>query len=92
MATRHAEHDEIRQGTPAYAALQRAAIEVARELAQAIARDGEGATKFITIEVQGAASEGEAVRVAKAIAHSPLALRYRASSDHCHRDPPGRGY
>jgi glutamate N-acetyltransferase/amino-acid N-acetyltransferase len=81
MATGHAEHDEIKQGTPAYAALKRAAIEVARELAQAMARDGEGATKFITIEVQGAASEGEAVRVAKAIAHSPLVKTAFFASD-----------
>ncbi len=57
---------------PGYAALRRAVIEVAQALAQAIARDGEGATKLITIRVAGAASEPEAVRVAKSIANSPL--------------------
>jgi glutamate N-acetyltransferase/amino-acid N-acetyltransferase len=57
---------------PGYAALRRAVVEVAQELAQALARDGEGATKLITIRVAGAASEPEAVRVAKSIANSPL--------------------
>jgi glutamate N-acetyltransferase/amino-acid N-acetyltransferase len=57
---------------PGYAALRRAVVEVAQALAQAIARDGEGATKLITIRVAGAASEPEAVRVAKSIANSPL--------------------
>jgi glutamate N-acetyltransferase/amino-acid N-acetyltransferase len=57
---------------PGYAALRCAVVEVAQELAQAIARDGEGATKLITIRVVGAASELEAVRVAKSIANSPL--------------------
>ncbi len=64
-----------------YAALKRAVVEVARELAQAIARDGEGATKFITIRVAGAASEREAVRVAKSIAHSPLVKTAFFASD-----------
>jgi glutamate N-acetyltransferase/amino-acid N-acetyltransferase len=58
--------------TAGYAALRRAVVDVARALAQAIARDGEGATKLITIAVAGAASEREAVRVAKSIANSPL--------------------
>jgi glutamate N-acetyltransferase/amino-acid N-acetyltransferase len=57
---------------PGYAALRCAVVEVAQELAQAIARDGEGATKLVTIRVAGAASEPEAVRVAKSIANSPL--------------------
>jgi glutamate N-acetyltransferase/amino-acid N-acetyltransferase len=45
---------------------------VCEELAKSIARDGEGATKFVEIHVKGAASFEEARRVAKAIAHSPL--------------------
>ena len=45
---------------------------VAIELAQAIVRDGEGATKFITVAVEHAATEAEAAAVAYAIAHSPL--------------------
>jgi glutamate N-acetyltransferase/amino-acid N-acetyltransferase len=53
-------------------ALRQAIIEVARELAQAIVRDGEGATKFITIQVEQARHPDEAAAVAYAIAHSPL--------------------
>ena len=49
-----------------------AVTEVCVELAQAIARDGEGATRFITIEVGGARSVAEARQVAYSIAHSPL--------------------
>ncbi len=45
---------------------------VCEELAKKIARDGEGATKFIEIHVRGAASFEDARRVAKSIAHSPL--------------------
>jgi glutamate N-acetyltransferase/amino-acid N-acetyltransferase len=66
---------------PGYAALKRAVVEVAQELAQAIARDGEGATKFITIRVTGAASEPEAVRVARSIANSPLVKTAFFASD-----------
>jgi glutamate N-acetyltransferase/amino-acid N-acetyltransferase len=47
-------------------------VEVARELAQAIVRDGEGATKFISVQVEAAATAAEAQAVAYAIAHSPL--------------------
>jgi glutamate N-acetyltransferase/amino-acid N-acetyltransferase len=64
-----------------YAALERALTEVARELAIAIARDGEGATKLITIRVSGAASEPEAARVAKSIANSPLVKTAFFASD-----------
>jgi glutamate N-acetyltransferase/amino-acid N-acetyltransferase len=53
-------------------ALAAAVIDVARQLAQAIVRDGEGATKFITVRVEGGRSEGECRQVAYAIAHSPL--------------------
>ena len=49
-----------------------AITEVAVELAQAVVRDGEGATRFITIEVGGAGNEAEARQVAYAIANSPL--------------------
>jgi glutamate N-acetyltransferase/amino-acid N-acetyltransferase len=50
-------------------------------LAQCIARDGEGATKFITIDVGGAASDAEAHVVAKCIAHSPLVKTAFFASD-----------
>jgi glutamate N-acetyltransferase/amino-acid N-acetyltransferase len=64
-----------------YAALEAAVVEVAQELAMAIARDGEGATKLITIRVTGAAAEAEAVRVAKSIANSPLVKTAFFASD-----------
>jgi len=64
-----------------YEALKRAVSQVAVSLAQAIARDGEGATKFITIKVTGATSAEEAVRVAKSIAHSPLVKTAFFASD-----------
>lgn len=51
-----------------YEALQEAAV----KLAQAIVRDGEGATKFITVNVEAAGSQEEAAKVAYAIGHSPL--------------------
>jgi len=54
------------------AALKALIVEVARELAQAIVRDGEGATKFISVQVEAAATAAEAQAVAYAIAHSPL--------------------
>jgi len=45
---------------------------ICQQLAQAIVRDGEGATRFITIDVRGAANLAEAEAVAYAVAHSPL--------------------
>jgi glutamate N-acetyltransferase / amino-acid N-acetyltransferase len=82
IATGRAGNREITGAAdPGYPALRRAAVEVARELAQAIARDGEGATKFITVRVTGAAAEDEAVRVAKTIAHSPLVKTAFFASD-----------
>lgn len=59
-------------GSPEYLRLQTAVVGVCRELAQAIVRDGEGATKFITLVVEGAASEADAQRVAFRVANSPL--------------------
>ena len=55
--------------------------QVARTLAQAIIRDGEGATKLITIEVEGGKNEQECKLVAKAIAHSPLVKTAFFASD-----------
>jgi glutamate N-acetyltransferase / amino-acid N-acetyltransferase len=53
-------------------ALKAAMLEVARNLAQAIVRDGEGATKFISVQVDGGKTSEECRKVAYAIAHSPL--------------------
>jgi glutamate N-acetyltransferase / amino-acid N-acetyltransferase len=52
--------------------LRAAVIEVAQQLAQAIVRDGEGATKFIAVQIDTARDVTEASQIAYAIAHSPL--------------------
>ena len=62
-------------------ALREAVFEVARRLAQAIVRDGEGATKFITVRVLGGASVAECRKVAYAIGHSPLVKTAFFASD-----------
>ncbi|MBZ0092643.1 MAG: bifunctional glutamate N-acetyltransferase/amino-acid acetyltransferase ArgJ [Sulfuricellaceae bacterium] len=64
-----------------YAAFRDAVTEVATALAQAIVRDGEGATKFISIQVNGGANEQECSQVAYAIAHSPLVKTAFFASD-----------
>ncbi len=61
--------------------VEEAAQSVMQQLAQAIARDGEGARKFVTIEVTGAASNDAAARLARAIANSPLVKTAIAGSD-----------
>ncbi len=67
--------------SPQALVLRAALLRVAQRLAQAIVRDGEGATKFITIEVQGARSVHEARRVGYAVAHSPLVKTAFFASD-----------
>ncbi|TFZ03992.1 bifunctional glutamate N-acetyltransferase/amino-acid acetyltransferase ArgJ [Ramlibacter humi] len=62
-------------------ALKAAMVEVARQLAQAIVRDGEGATKFITVRVEGGKTAAECRQVAYAIAHSPLVKTAFFASD-----------
>jgi glutamate N-acetyltransferase/amino-acid N-acetyltransferase len=66
---------------PAYAVVAEAVDAVARQLAQAIVRDGEGATKFIEVRVEQARSEEEAARIAYAVAHSPLVKTAFFASD-----------
>ena len=66
---------------PAYAAVAAAIEGVARELAHAIVRDGEGATKFIEVRVEEARSEAEAARIAYAVSHSPLVKTAFFASD-----------
>jgi glutamate N-acetyltransferase/amino-acid N-acetyltransferase len=58
-----------------------AITEVCTQLAQAVVRDGEGATKFISIEVGGARTEAEARQVAYSVAHSPLVKTAMFASD-----------
>lgn len=62
-------------------ALQAALLDVAQKLAQAIVRDGEGATKFITVRVEGGKTSEECRQVAYAIAHSPLVKTAFYASD-----------
>jgi glutamate N-acetyltransferase/amino-acid N-acetyltransferase len=72
----------IERATDAGAAELLAALTAtAQQLAQAIVRDGEGATKFITIRVEAARSDAEAAAVAYAIAHSPLVKTAFFASD-----------
>lgn len=63
------------------AAFQQALTEVCTDLAQAIVRDGEGATKFMTIEVMGGTSEADCLEIAYTIAHSPLVKTAFFASD-----------
>ena len=64
-----------------YEALREAIDQVAMQLAQAIVRDGEGATKFVTVQVQGGANQQECLDVAYAVAHSPLIKTALFASD-----------
>ena len=63
---------EIETSSSDFATLRDTLTDVAIELAQAIVRDGEGATKFMTVTVEGGKTEAECRKVAYAIAHSPL--------------------
>ncbi|MBC7468330.1 MAG: bifunctional ornithine acetyltransferase/N-acetylglutamate synthase, partial [Ramlibacter sp.] len=82
IATNQAAHDEITAlDSAAGQALKAAMLEVALKLAQAIVRDGEGATKFITVRVEGGASTEECLKVAYAISHSPLVKTAFFASD-----------
>ncbi len=64
-----------------YNALRAAVNQVAMQLAQAIVRDGEGATKFVTVKVQGGGNQQECLDVAYAVAHSPLIKTALFASD-----------
>jgi glutamate N-acetyltransferase/amino-acid N-acetyltransferase len=82
IATNRAGNPTIDSATSADAQMLRAAIvEVAQQLAHAIVRDGEGATKFITIRVDGGRDAAECRKVAYAIAHSPLVKTAFFASD-----------
>jgi glutamate N-acetyltransferase / amino-acid N-acetyltransferase len=72
MATNLAGNEEITETSNDFVTLRDALTDVAIELAQAIVRDGEGATKFMTVTVEGGKNEAECRKVAYAIAHSPL--------------------
>ena len=82
VATKQAGHAAIASLQSAEGrALREAVVAVAQQLAQAIVRDGEGATKFITLHVQGGRDEAECRLAAYAIAHSPLVKTAFFASD-----------
>ncbi|MDX1459326.1 MAG: bifunctional glutamate N-acetyltransferase/amino-acid acetyltransferase ArgJ, partial [Marinobacter sp.] len=72
---------EIGLDSPGLPTLRKALSEVFLELAHAIVRDGEGATKFVTLDVTEAASQEEALAVAYTVAHSPLVKTALYASD-----------
>lgn len=73
------ELDDI--GSPEFIAWRDAVTQVAKQLAQAIVRDGEGATKFITLRIEGGRTVEECRKVGFAIAHSPLVKTAFFASD-----------
>ena len=82
IATQRAGHAPITTWDSADGlALRAAVMAVSQQLAQAIVRDGEGATKFITVQVDGGRCEAECRLVAYAIAHSPLVKTAFFASD-----------
>ena len=72
LANGAAGNPEVQPGSPQAQALEEAILEVSRELARKIARDGEGATKLITVRVTGAPDDGQARMAARAVASSSL--------------------
>ena len=72
LANGAAGNEPLRAGTPAAAAFQAGLSYVAAELARAVARDGEGATKLIQVRVRGAATREDARKAARAVASSNL--------------------
>lgn len=82
IATQQAPHAPITDlDSPEGRLLREAVVAVSRELAQAIVRDGEGATKFITVRIEGGRTEAECRQAAYAIAHSPLVKTAFFASD-----------
>lgn len=82
LATGKAGHAEItRQDSSEFAQLQQTVTAVAAELAKMIVRDGEGATKFITVQIEAGKDTDECAKVAYAIAHSPLVKTAFFASD-----------
>jgi glutamate N-acetyltransferase/amino-acid N-acetyltransferase len=81
MASGVAGGPSLAPGSAGFDAVRDAVTEVAAWLAQAIVRDGEGATKFITVRIEGGRSAEECRRVAYSIAHSPLVKTAFFASD-----------
>ena len=82
IATGQAALPEITEASgELFAKLKQAVLEVFMEVAQAIVRDGEGATKFVTVEVNGGANHQECLDVGYTVAHSPLIKTALFASD-----------
>ena len=82
VATNQAVHPPIDSlDSMAGQALKTALLGVVQKLAQAIVRDAEGATKFITVRIEGGSSQAECLQVGYAIAHSPLVKTAFFASD-----------
>lgn len=82
IATGKANLPEITEASgELFAKLKQAVFEVFMEVAQAIVRDGEGATKFVTVQVNGGANHQECLDVGYAVAHSPLIKTALFASD-----------
>ena len=82
VATHQAQHAPVTSlDSPDGQTLRAAMLAIAKKLAQAIVRDGEGATKFITVQVEGGKTGEECRKVAYAIAHSPLVKTAFFASD-----------
>lgn len=81
VATGLAMEGEIAAGSDDHSLFQDALNEVCEHLAKAIVQDGEGATKLITISVEGGASKRECLNVAYTVAHSPLVKTAFFASD-----------
>lgn len=81
VATNKAGNAEVTESSGEFIALRDAITDVAISLAQAIVRDGEGATKFMTVQVELGRDEDECRKVAYAIARSPLVKTAFFASD-----------
>jgi len=82
IATGKANLPEVTEASGAlFEALKKAVFEVCMEVAQAIVRDGEGATKFVTVQVNGGGNHQECLDVGYAVAHSPLIKTALFASD-----------
>ncbi|TDV69982.1 bifunctional glutamate N-acetyltransferase/amino-acid acetyltransferase ArgJ [Pseudomonas sp. LP_7_YM] len=82
IATGQANLPEVTEARgPLFEALKKAVLEVCMDVAQAIVRDGEGATKFVTVEVNGGGNHQECLDVGYTVAHSPLIKTALFASD-----------
>lgn len=82
VATGKADLPEVTEARgPLFEALKQAVFEVCMDVAQAIVRDGEGATKFVTVQVNGGGNHQECLDVGYAVAHSPLIKTALFASD-----------